>query len=192
VLAAALPVWALYRRTMPSGAMHHPVREEIVRRVRERPGIHESQLARDMGLGHTHVQYHLRVLTDAGVVEVRRFGGLKCIFELGRHSQTEKALAMSDRGRTKDLLAIVAAEPGIAQRGLAKKLGMSDSSVKWHLQRLEGAGLVSTERARGMKRVWLAQGLPPPLPPPAGAMPLPASAAPQDGLFAPVPAGRPQ
>jgi predicted transcriptional regulator len=153
-LALALPFLALYRRILPSRALHHPVREDILRRVREKPGIHESLLARDMGLRHTHVQYHLRVLEESGVIETRRFGGLKCIFEMGRHSAAEKALAMSERGRSQDVLLAVSAEPGIAQRALARRLGMSESSIKWHLDRLAGSGMVTTERARGAKRAW--------------------------------------
>lgn len=166
-LALAVPVWALYRRILPHRALLHPVREDLLLRVRAHPGIHESQLAREMGLRHTHVQYHLRVLSEAGILETRRFGGLKCIFELGRHSPAEKASAMTERGRSREVLLAVGASPGIAQRDLARQLGMSESSIKWHLDRLEGAGLVRTERARGAKRAWAEPGalaLPPAAP----------------------------
>lgn len=176
-LGAPLLAWALYRRILPHRALHHPVREDLLHRVRAHPGIHESQLAREMGLRHTHVQYHLRVLSEAGIVELRRFGGLKCIFELGRLSSVEKAHALTERGRSRSVLEGVGAEPGIAQRDLARRVGMSESSIKWHLDRLEQAGLVRTERARGAKRAWVQPGAlaAPPLPTP---MPRPLQAAP--------------
>lgn len=177
-LALLAPVVALYRRILPSRALVHPLREQLLQRVRDHPGIHESQLAREMGLRHTHVQYHLRVLEEAGVLETRRFGGLKCIFELGRHSPAEKAMAMVERGRSREVLLAVAGEPGIPQRALARRLGMSESSVKWHLDRLEQAGLVRTERARGAKRAWLVLAAMPeaPQPPAAAVLQLPPAA----------------
>jgi DNA-binding transcriptional ArsR family regulator len=182
---APLLAWALYRRILPSRALQHPVREDLLRRVRAHPGIHESLLAREMGLRHTHVQYHLRVLREAGVIEERRFGGLKCIFEMGRHSSAEKAAAMTERGRSRAVLLAVADQPGIAQRDLARTLAMSESSVKWHLDRLEGSGLVRTERARGSKRVWVQPGA---LPAPA---PVEAVPAPEVVFAAPAPASLP-
>jgi predicted transcriptional regulator len=160
VLAGLAPLaWALYRRILPNRALAHPVRELILERVRAQPGIHESDLARAVGLRHNHVQYHVRVLEDVGVLETRHFGGLKCIFELGKLSPAEKALAMAQRGRSHEVLQLVNAEPGIAQRDLARKLGMTESSAKWHLDRLEQSGVVRTERARGAKRAWAAPGM---------------------------------
>jgi predicted transcriptional regulator len=156
LVGAALlaPILALYRRILPNRALAHPVRERLLEAVRAHPGIHESDLAREVGLRHNHVQYHLRVLEEVGIVETRHFGGLKCIFELGKLSSAEKAMAMAQRGRSQEVLLLVTQEPGIAQRELARRLGMSESSIKWHLDRLEGSGVVRTERARGAKRVW--------------------------------------
>jgi DNA-binding transcriptional ArsR family regulator len=158
-LALLAPILALYRRILPSRALGHPVREAMVRHIRDHPGEHESQLARALGLRHSHVQYHLRVLEDSRIVETRRFGGLKCLFETGRLSEAEKGSAMAERGRGPEVLAAVHDEPGIAQRALARRLGMSESSVKWHLDRLAASGIVRTERARGAKRAWPVPGM---------------------------------
>jgi predicted transcriptional regulator len=138
-------------------ALQHPLREDLFRLIREKPGIHESQLARDLGLRHTHVQYHLRVLEEAGLVELRRYAGLKCAFEMGKHSSEEKDMLLAGRGRVRHVLNVVLAEPGLSQRALAHRLGMSESSVKWHLDRLQGAGLVRTERCDGAKLAWPAK-----------------------------------
>ncbi|MCA1813640.1 MAG: winged helix-turn-helix transcriptional regulator [Halobacteriales archaeon] len=154
VVALLAPIWALYRRLTTPDALIHPLREDMLSRIRAHPGIHESQLAREMGLRHTHVQYHLRVLRQSRIVEERRFGGLKCLFEVGKLSEAEKGHAMNLRGRGPEVLQGIVVEPGITQRDLARKLGMSESSVKWHLDRLTQAGMVRTDRARGSKRAW--------------------------------------
>jgi predicted transcriptional regulator len=162
VLALALlaPIAVLYRRLLSHETLSHPIRDDMLQRIRAHPGIHESQLAREMGLRHTHVQYHLRLLEQARIVEERRFGGLKCLFEVGALSEAEKGAAMAERGRGGEVLAALTAEPGIPQRILARRLGMSESSVKWHLDRFAGSGMVRVERTSGSKRVWPASGLP--------------------------------
>lgn len=170
LVALAVP---LYRRLVRHQVLEHPLRQRMLEEVRAQPGMTESALARALGIQHTLAVYHLRLLVEFGLVERKRFGGRTCLFAAGALSRDDKALALA-QGRARELLGIVGAAPGIAQQDLARALGLQASSVKWHLDRLEGHGLLRTERGPDGKKVWATVPLPPPGPaaPASGPQPL--------------------
>jgi predicted ArsR family transcriptional regulator len=146
----------LYRRLVKGRVGQHPVRERIVAIVAASPGVHEMAVARELGISHTLTQYHVRMLVEFGSVEVKRFGGRKCLFLPGGLGRTERSLLLAERGgKAGQVVDLVAAQPGIAQRELARALGIAESSVKWHLDRLERQGLLAVERGPSGKRVRL-------------------------------------
>jgi biotin operon repressor len=153
VLAALLI--PLYRRLVQGRVLHHDVRERLLGVVHANPGIHESAAAKALGIGPNLAQYHVRLLAEFGLLEVRRFGGRKCLFPAGQMGRAEKMLAAAEQGAAGRVVDLVANQPGIAQRDLARLLGIGESSVKWHLDRLEVSGIVVVERAPDGKRVRL-------------------------------------
>lgn len=159
VLAAGLGAVALavplYRRIARGRVLHHDVRGRILALVRENPGLHESAAAKTLGISHTLAQYHVRMLAEFGFVEVKRFGGRKHLFAAGQLGRAEKSLLLAEKGRGAQLVDLVAAQPGIAQRELARAMGVRESSVKWHLDRLEAQGVVLVARGLDGKRVRL-------------------------------------
>jgi biotin operon repressor len=168
-LGLALLGVPLYRRIVKGQLMQNPMREAIVGLVGANPGIHEMAVATELGISHTLTQYHVRMLAEFGAVELKRFGGRKCLFLPGTMGRTEKSLLLAERGgKGGEVLALVGRQPGVAQRDLARQLGIRESSVKWHLDRLEQQGLLAIERGPAGKRVRLtpdaerALGAPPP------------------------------
>lgn len=152
LLALAIP---LYRRIARAQVAGHDVRGRIVALVQAEPGLHESEAARRLGISHTLAQYHVRMLAEFGLVEVRKFGGRKCLFAAGQMGRAEKTLVLAEKGRGAQVVDIVASQPGIGQRELARALGIRESSVKWHLDRLEQNQVVVVERSLEGKRVRL-------------------------------------
>jgi predicted transcriptional regulator len=154
-LGLALLAVPLYRRIVRGGVLDNPLRDRILAHVRAKAGIHESAIARDLAIGTTLAQYHVRMLVEFGLVEIRRFGGRKCVFAAGQVDRQDKTLLLAEKGRGAQVLDLVAAQPGIAQKDIARALGMRQSSAKWHLDRLEAEGLITVERSVEGKRIRL-------------------------------------
>lgn len=152
LIALAVP---LYRRIVRQQVAEHDVRSRIVAFVTQNPGLHESAVAKGLGISHTLAQYHVRMLAEFGLLEVKRFGGRKCLFTAGQVGRTEKTMMLAEKGRGAQVVDIIAAQPGIAQRELARALGIRESSVKWHLDRMEQNGVVVVERSLEGKRIRL-------------------------------------
>lgn len=152
LLAVGVP---LYRRIVRSRLLSNDQRQRILELVRQTPGLHENAVARALGISHTLAQYHVRMLEEFGFLEVKRFGGRKCLFAAGQMGRAEKTMVVAERGRGAVLVGLVAAQPGIAQRALARALGVRESTIKWHLDRLEQSGVVMVERGPEGKRVRL-------------------------------------
>lgn len=55
-------------------ALHAPARRAIVALARERPGLTQAALARELGLARATMHHHVRALADAGVLDIRRKG----------------------------------------------------------------------------------------------------------------------
>lgn len=153
-LALAIP---LYRRIARGRVLEHGLRGQLLALVRANPGIHESAAAHRLGVAPNLVQYHVRLLAEFGIVEVRRFGGRKCLFASGQLGRAEKALVVADKGSGARVLDAIAASPGVTQRALARQLGVRESSVKWHLDRLAESGVVAVERTTQGKFVRLSE-----------------------------------
>jgi predicted transcriptional regulator len=64
-------------------AMQRPTARRILERIRREPGIHASELARQAGIRHTSVLFHLRKLAAAGLILQRRQGRRKALFSNG-------------------------------------------------------------------------------------------------------------
>jgi predicted transcriptional regulator len=69
----------------------------------------------------------------------------------------EKTLHIVEHGAGAQLVDLVASQPGISQREIARALGIRESSVKWHLDRLEDQAVVKVTRGPEGKRVRLTQ-----------------------------------
>lgn len=134
----------LYHRLQQQKLLDHEGRARLYRLVGERPGIHIEELARMTGGSRSTVVYHLRLLSRHGFVVA--MGSRKSV----HYYPNNAALDTTDRERralltaprTRALAARIAAEPGIQRAELAKKEGISVSTLSWHLGRLLRVALV--------------------------------------------------
>ena len=113
---------------------------------------HYNQIKRDLGLNNGTVSYHLRVLEKSGVIssvkkDQKRFfyvGALPDGFNEQVYSDLDLALATEIMER-----------PGVCAFELAKTAGVSQSSITYHVKRLERRGLVEARQNGMRKRLFL-------------------------------------
>lgn len=128
-----------------ANVLEHPMRQQLLRAIQERPGIHLRELASAHETAVTNTQWHLRKLEQASLVKTQKVQGRRLYYPVqgGQESKTKAienaALRNPNAERVTEFLA---ANAGCNQRVLAEALGMNPGTVRWHLRKLESAGLV--------------------------------------------------
>jgi len=128
-----------------ANVLEHPMRKHLLEAIEARPGIHLRELASAHDTAVTNTQWHLRKLEQAGLVKTQKVQGRRLYYPVqgGQGSRIQAienaALRNPNAERVSDFLA---AHAGCNQRAVAEALGMNPGTVRWHLRKLETAGLV--------------------------------------------------
>lgn len=127
-------------------------RDEILKTIRDEPGITFRELARRLGLGIGDLQYHLRKLEREGEVFSRRVGRRRYLFPRGLEEDAQRLLiAISTDTRRRILLRLM--DGPADQKTLSESLGVSQPTVSYHMGELVKLGVVDAER-RGKSVIY--------------------------------------
>jgi len=118
-------------------------RVAVLEVVRALPGASLSDVARAVGKNRSTVEWHARFLVKAGVVRGERDGSALRLYVVGGLSRDE--LFRARLGRSGAAYEAVAGGLARGPTGLARVLGISYDSARWHLQRLVDLGAVRRE-----------------------------------------------
>lgn len=136
----------LYARIHKDEVLEHPVRDDILTTVSDQPGISASELGRRTRCGWGTLVYHLSVLEREKMVWSTREGRHRRYFAQGRVNYSDRdALGLLRNASSRRLADAVRQTPGVIQKDLSHRLGLSPSTIAWHIDRLERAGLVLKE-----------------------------------------------
>ncbi len=138
-----------------SRLLNQSTRMEIYNFVKNNPGTHFRGICDNLGLPIGVVQYHLGLLTKAGLVSVRRDKRYRRYFETKRFGENEMKLICLLRQETAGrILAIVSERGSIFRKDLASKLDISSQALTWQINRLRRIGLIDAVK-EGMKVKYL-------------------------------------
>jgi len=126
----------LFSRLRRSELVEHPVRARLVELVAAAPGQQSHVLAQRLGLTRSTVEYHLRVLTTAGLVA--RHGAGRAVV----YAPPDRPVGTPLSASAMRVLAALADGPR-TRRQLGSALGLSQATVRYHLKRLRRQGLVT-------------------------------------------------
>jgi predicted transcriptional regulator len=138
--------------------LEHPMRKLLLESIQTRPGIHLRELASSHATAVTNTQWHLRKLEQANLVKTQKVQGRRLYYPVqgGQESRIKAienaALRNPNAERVSEFLA---ANAGCNQRALAEALGMNPGTVRWHLRKLESAGLVRVIHEGSQARYFL-------------------------------------
>lgn len=142
--------------------LEHPMRQHLLRSIEERPGIHLRELAGAHNTAVTNTQWHLRKLEQAGLVKTQKMQGRRLYYPV-QGGQATKAQAVENAAlrnpNAERVSQFLAANAGCNQRVLADGLGMNPGTVRWHLRKLESAGLVRSIQEGSQARYFLMKPL---------------------------------
>lgn len=143
-----LSLLPLYTRLAPSQMLDNEARHKVYDHVRAHPGAHPSAIADALGLGWGTVVYHLARLEESKLVATKTANHRKCYFATGSElgSDARAAVAAMSHDKAKLIVTAVRAAPGITQKELATRVGMSQALASWHVKRLVTSGVLLASR----------------------------------------------
>lgn len=133
----------------PSDALNLESRRRIYEHVRARPGTHLRGIARDLGLPLGTALYHLDCLGGSGLVVVRRDGRYKRFFATNALGRREKDyISAFHHAVPRRVMAALLAQGHRTQRELAADVGVSRSTLSFHVTNMVRQGLLFCEHRR--------------------------------------------
>ncbi|MES2155797.1 MAG: winged helix-turn-helix transcriptional regulator [bacterium] len=145
---AWLTPFAGFTRIENSDLLEHPMRSQIFQVIQNNPGVHASELSRQVGAGWGTITHHLDKLEKGKLVTTRRVNNQKCYFEDGgKVSSQDMAVASAVRGDSAgQITSFVASHPMTSQKAMAGELGMSAALASFHVKKLVGVGVLEKIR----------------------------------------------
>lgn len=142
-LLAKFVLAPFFSRISREEVLENPVRDELMDRIREDPGVHLAGLIKEGGVGNGATRHHLRKLEEANLVERVEIQGYVRFFPAGELTDAEvRKQAVLKAGSNAQVYDAFRRDPGASIREIARRLDMSPSSVHRAVSQLREADLL--------------------------------------------------
>ncbi|MBD3187320.1 helix-turn-helix domain-containing protein [Candidatus Bathyarchaeota archaeon] len=135
----------------------HPIRRAIFKIICETPGSYFYDLTKEFGDNSENpsspatVQWHLRKLMSAGLIDTVKHGGKRVYYPKGlRDKEVEKAYTILRNETAREIFIYIVNHENAYQKQIAAAIrdGVHHDTVRWHTQRLSEVDLIE-ERSEG-------------------------------------------
>jgi predicted transcriptional regulator len=142
---------------MPEVEFELEKRRMIYRHIVRHPGLHLRELERRLNVSLGDLRYHLDRMEKAGHITTQFDGYRKTYFATrGFFVQDKAVLALLRQGSPRSLILHLMGRSVAPFEELRKVLGVSKSTLSFHLKKLRRAGVVVTVRREGRTLYGLA------------------------------------
>ena len=130
--------------------------EKIWQFIQANPGCHLRKIKEMMQVSQGTVQYHTDRLEKNGKITSTRSGLYKHYFPIGVFQNNEKEiLQILSQETIRQILMLIVEQQAPTQTDIVKSIGLSASSVNWHMKRLIDFRLVEEIKEGKYKRYQL-------------------------------------
>jgi predicted transcriptional regulator len=130
--------------------------ERILQFIQNNPGCHLRKIREMIGISQGTVQYHTDRLEKMGRITSTRSGFYKYYFPVGIIQNNEKEILQILRQETaRQILMFIVERQAPTQTDIVNSIGISASSVNWHMKRLIEFRLVEEIKEGKYKRYQL-------------------------------------
>lgn len=139
LLALALSAWLGTRFVTSENVLENDARRAIFEYIKTNPGCHLRETASALQLSTTNVLWHLRKLEESNLVAGKKLEGYKVFYPVEGGVEAKRmglALAVLRNPNARQILGIIARNPGVHQREIARNLLVNHGTVRWHLKKL--------------------------------------------------------
>jgi len=157
-------LYPLYTRLKKDKLLENFTRGRIYGHIETHPGIHYSELLRDLNLGNGNLAYHLKTLERERMIRSVREGQMKLFFP--KNGKGKSAIKRFDplirkteqrlSGTRLSIMNLISATSGLSETEIAQWLGISKQNAHYHIKELELAGNIRVEREGGHARCYSA------------------------------------
>lgn len=142
----------LYTKLRHDDVLKNEIREEIYDYVLENPGTHFRTILTDLHLSNGTLSHHLNTLEKQDYIKSERDGSYRRYYPVGR----KLVGTVYDLNPVqKKIMESVAITPGMSQKEVAAKVGISQPTAHYHLTALRNARLVELRREGKTQRVFI-------------------------------------
>ncbi|MCK9631620.1 MAG: winged helix-turn-helix transcriptional regulator [Methanoregula sp.] len=148
IFAASICLFFGFRIIARHNIFDSAVRKRVYTCIRENPGISFMALARDTEIKPGTLRYHLALMKMTGKITLLETYGHTRYFEnSGKYPELEqKILKYLKKPTERTIFDLILKNPCVSRKDLEEQLGISGSSVTWHMNRLANDGLITVDK----------------------------------------------
>ncbi len=140
------------RHITRKNVLEHETRQEMFEYIWEAGAVHLRQLAQTLDLSTTNATWHLDKLVDADLIGEVKVNSYRMYYPRGAGRLLREQCLVAGQIQSENARSIVdyvSNNPDSHQREIARALDVNHGTARWHLSRLEEAGLLeSREKGR--------------------------------------------
>ena len=122
-------------------------RKSIFNIIKQEPGTYLSRIAKVLNLKKPIAEWHLSALLKFNCVKKVKINGHEAYFEVKFEHEKPELLHFMQREKYRKVIEYLKEnQKGITKTRLAKNLGMHPNTIKKHIARLEGLGIIYREK----------------------------------------------
>lgn len=127
-------------------------RKRIYELIESTPGVHFREISRRLDIPMGVVEYHLHYLLKKDMIIARKEGRYKRYYTEGKvGSRDKRVLAFLRKEVPRKILMHLMLEPGSRHRDLKEELGVSGSTLTFHIKKMIKKGVVEEKEVEGGK-----------------------------------------
>jgi predicted transcriptional regulator len=134
----------LYTKIKRERVLDHFVRGQIFGYIQANPGEHYNAIKDALGLTNGSLAHHLRTLEREQFVKSKRYGLYRRFYPMNYRMPADDVYQPNEIQAT--ILAVIRDHPGITQKEIAGRLGLTPPTVNYHVAVLIDRNLILVER----------------------------------------------
>jgi len=144
ILSGNLPAITGLLKLKRNNLLDNDARNRVYTVIRQKPGIHLSEIERMTELTNKNVTYHVNKLLTYHMIAVEDSAKGKGYFQnSSTWSPKERLLALhSKNSNERTIVGLISKNPGISRKEIEELMGISGPSVSWHISKLESDHII--------------------------------------------------
>ena len=134
----------LYTKIKRERVLDHFVRGQIFGYIQANPGEHYNAIKDALGLTNGSLAHHLRTLEREQFIKSKRYGLYRRFYPMNYRMPADDVYQPNEIQAT--ILAVIRDHPGIMQKEIAGRLGLTPPTVNYHVAVLTDRKLIRVER----------------------------------------------
>jgi len=143
----------LYSRLKRDDLLDHFVRGQIYGYIMSHPGEHYNHIKQKLDVTNGTLSHHLRALEFQGYIKSQRDGTYKRFYPTEMKIPRTKGIQLSDLQI--GIVDAIRQSPGISQKEIANREGISQQSVSYNLSLLERMGILNSSKDGVRKKYFI-------------------------------------